>query len=428
MSITSIIYFGMAYLRYVIVPALGAISNYYRIDNILISKESLNIAILLMIFEFITATLVLIILEHSNMGCFKVNKQKLQLQGSKKGYVLFTLFTLVIYLIFGRNLDLKINFLFLKSSVQRTTDNVDTIVSFMNLLISASLFFLILLILYKLRKKYDVLKENGKSASKYLKYSLLISLFPIFTIFGERRVSILNVAIGYMVLLIAMYPEYKSRIIKNISIAAGIVILAMTLYKSLSVFLYDSYLEALGLNKFNLMEFSCMLDSYFFGIKTVARNSTFAKSGTVGFLNLFFDIFRNIFGLSFLFKGSGYTTSELFNLYKTGGRELTGTLFSSCGYAYCFLGIMGSALDMCIKIVVLFKIEKYMKKTSYMEWKYIWGYLYSTIAYFMFGSIVMQINSFTRFLFTYAIIIFCSSLLKGKSIYRYSNNNYRMKG
>ena len=186
----------------------------------------------------------------------------------------------------------------LSADVDRTSDSVETLVSFVNLLISAALFFVTVVIINRFKNKYDISKSQS-SRSWYVLCSLLFVLIPICTIFGERRVSVLNVAIGYMVLLIAMYPEYSGKIIKRLSLGAGSVIVLMSLYKTLAVFLYSSYEEAVNSSNLGLTDFVCQLDSYFFGMKTVARNVTFSSVNSVGLSNALYDIFRNIFGLSF---------------------------------------------------------------------------------------------------------------------------------
>ena len=417
-SFTSFIFFVMAFLRYVIVPTLGCFTDYYDVDKKFITDESLDIALILMIVELICAGLFLTVLECSKKRHRQEEKFRLTLYGSKLGYIVFVAVAFLVYITIGRDLDLKINFFMLSADVDRTSDSVETLVSFVNLLISAALFFVTVVIINRFKNKYDISKSQS-SRSWYVLCSLLFVLIPICTIFGERRVSVLNVAIGYMVLLIAMYPEYSGKIIKRLSLGAGSVIVLMSLYKTLAVFLYSSYEEAVNSSNLGLTDFVCQLDSYFLGMKTVARNVTFSSVNSVGLSNALYDIFRNIFGLSFFLKGD-LTTSEIFNLNMTNGRALTGTLFSGCGYAYCYTGFILCFADICIKLGILMKIEQKIRTARYYEWKYVWGYIYSILAYFMFGSIVLQINSVTRFLFCYAIFIYCSS------IFRRLGNNRKM--
>lgn len=412
-SFASLCFFSFAFLRYTIIPVIGCFTNYYEVDTILITEKSLNTALILMLIELVCASLFLTVLECSQRRQRQVEGSQLALYGSKLGYVIFIALALVVYMTIGRSMNLKISFFMLSAGVERTSDSVGTLVSLVNLLISAALFFVTVIAIYSFKKQYNI-SNSQRTRRWYVLCSILFVLIPICTIFGERRVSVLNVAVGYIVLLISVYPEHKGKIIKRLSLGAGCIILLMTLYKTLTVFLYESYEEAMNANSMDLIDLACQLDSYFYGIKTVARNVTFASTNSVKISNAIYDIFRNIFGFSFFLKG-GLTTSELFNLYKSGGRELTGTLFSSCGYAYCYLGFIGPFIDICVKLGIMIKIEKIIRSTRYYEWKYIWGYVYSILAYSMFGSIVMQINSVTRFLFCHAIFIFCASFFKRKS-------------
>ena len=84
------------------------------------------------------------------------------------------------------------------------------------------------------------------------------------------------------------------KIIKRLSLGAGSVIVLMSLYKTLAVFLYSSYEEAVNSSNLGLTDFVFQLDSYFLGMKTVARNVTFSSVNSVGLSNALYDIFRNI--------------------------------------------------------------------------------------------------------------------------------------
>ena len=410
-SVTATIFFAMGLLRYVVIPVLGSFTDYYAVDTKLLSEESLDTALILMLFELICAGLLLTFWECRKNRKNVKNLGEMSLYGTKTGYVLFILLAIGVYLAIGRNMDLRISFLLLSAGKGREYDTVNVMVSLVNLIISAALLFATVLMANNFKKKYDLLSACNDKNGKYVMYSILTALIPICIIFGERRVSVLNVAVAYIVLLVALYPKNKGAIIKGISLTASCVILLMTLYKTFEVFLHGSYEAAMSINKIDLSTISCQLDSYFYGIKTVARNVTFAEADKVNIFNAVYDVLRNTFGISFFMKGS-LTTSEIFNMYKAGGAALTGTLFSSCGYAYCYLGYLGSFVDMFVKLLVMLGIENLIRKTEFYEWKYVWGYLYSVFAYFMFGSIVLQINSVTRFLFCYAVFIFFSSLFR----------------
>ena len=160
-SFTSFIFFVMAFLRYVIVPTLGCFTDYYDVDKKFITDESLDTALILMIVELICAGLFLTVLECSKKRYRQEEKFRLTLYGSKLGYIVFVAVAFLVYITIGRDLDLKINFFMLSADVDRTSDSVGNLVSFVNLLISAALFFVTVVIINRFKNKYDISKSQS---------------------------------------------------------------------------------------------------------------------------------------------------------------------------------------------------------------------------------------------------------------------------
>src|SRR5690606_23785563 len=95
----------------------------------------------------------------------------------------------------------------------------------------------------------------------------------------------------------------------------------------------------------------------------------------VPFTTLLYDLGRNIFGLSFLFKGQGILTATIYNSYIYGSYTEAGHVIPSVGYGFLYMGAILSPFIACLNIWLGTKFETLLYRTKSYEAMYLWGYI-----------------------------------------------------
>lgn len=363
----------LSWIRCVAIPVTSALSGVYNgVSYIQVSKQSTELAIVLVAFELIVTSIILYILviTNKNSKMIRNNDFKLELKGNKKIYILFIILAILIYLTIGRKLNI-VNFIFISSAQgDRQGDILDTgIVLIRQIIICASI-FLFVYIVDIFKNKYDISRNV-----KYVYYSILTGIFNICIIVGERRSVQIYTCLAVLFILLNTFKGHRKKIILSIVSSAGIVILLMSIYKHFQAFIYGSYIEAIKSNDFSISEISKMLQSYFFGTQNVATAIEFKKQYDLNIINMLYDFGRSTFGLSFFLKDDMYVTSQYFNMYIYSGKQITGHLISGVAYGYIYFGTILSSLIVSLNIYLSIKLEVWLYKINSYELMYIIGYI-----------------------------------------------------
>lgn len=364
----------LSWLRCVAIPVTSALSGVYNgVSYIYVSKESIEFAILLVAFELIVTSIVLYILVNTNKDYKKIKNSKdfvLELKGSKKVYILYILFAIVIYILIGRNLNI-VNFLVISPTEgERQGDILNTNLVLIRQIIICATVFLFAYMVDILKHKYDKSRNI-----KYVYYSILFGIFNICIIVGERRSVQIYTCLVVLSILLSAFKNHKRKIIFFIVSSAGVVLLLMSIYKHFSAFIYGSYIDAIKSNPLDIGEIATMLQSYFFGTQNVATAIEFKKVCNLNILNMLYDFGRSTFGLSFLLKGDMSVTSQYFNMYIYSGTQNTGHIISGVSYGYIYLGTILSPFIVSMNMYVCIKLESWLSKINSYELIYIIGYV-----------------------------------------------------
>ncbi|MCK1215803.1 hypothetical protein MXZ89_00245 [Streptococcus uberis] len=372
--VTTFMYLIIQAVRFVIMPvALAFSGDSGQIAYIHVSEESLKLASLLMIIEFIICTFLLAFVSSK-----KINKKRFGkpvLTGNILIYLPFLLGAGIIYFIFGREQQL-LSFLVIRTNtVDRLGDITDTSTVFIRQVLIVALTTIFLLVLVRNAKRYDLSKKE-----RYLNYSLLAAVMMVSIIVGERRTTQIYTAFCCIYSLSQMFPERRKKVVQIIGGAGAIVLIFMSIYKFAYAFMYSSYFEALNNAKFSIGGTTKMLQSYFSGPQNVAVAIEFARHGNFGIFNFIYDMLRSTVPFNFFVKNNGILTSNSFNTYIYSGQVMTGHLLSSVGYGYiCFKYLF--FLMMVFNLSLSLYCERKMKQSYSIEQIYLWGYLLMRFAY-----------------------------------------------
>lgn len=407
LSVATIILFS--WLRCAIMPAVGSISRYYMFLTSYSTVSSTRKAIILMAIEQIVVAVFLLFITQGKRRDTKPFEPDLKMHGSLPAYLIFIAFAFALFIAIGDTGQVEF---FIKSveGSGRSGDSVDTAARLATSIFKGGLLYLFIIITEKMRQAYE-----RKDRNLYVNIALLGAVLLVGVIVGERRTAQVFTGFCTIWLLVRVFPARKKRVVLTVAAAAGFVLAMMSVYKFFNAFLYDSYFEAFSGARIDLYWLSSTLDSYFHGVRVVARNIGFADIANLGIKNFFFDIGRSTFGLSFLLKGVGMlTTSELFNSSIYGGSQSTGYLFSSVAYGYTYFGFLFAPLITCVNVWIIVKLEGLLRRCRSIEMNYILSYVFVRFAFGVFANPAPLLSTASTF-FVIQGLVFLASLPFGTS-------------
>lgn len=406
-TITLYIVWITQWIRCVFMPVAGYFSGVY-------AGTDLTESVLLLAYEQVIVWLVCLLLTYKESGRVlhkPLNREPtsdfpntLTFSGTYLLYGVFIAFAAVLYWFFGRNQDL-FSFIFLDTE-ERVGDITDSGSVMIREIILMGLNVLTLCVIHFCYTRYASTEER-----RYVTAAIMVAVLMLCIIVGERRTSQVYKLFAYSWILIALFPRHRKSILKWLIITAVFVLAMMSIYKFFYAFLYDSYLEAIQHSSMDLAETVRMFDSYFYGINTLDRNFVFINAQSVPFTQLFKDVLVNIFGVHYL-MGSTATTTELYNLYLYGGEQATGYLFSAVGYGCLFFGKLLAPLLTALNVAVAAFLEKTLRRVTSLEFSYAFALVYMRYAFGIFCSFPSLLNSASRTLVLYAVVVGLSGILR----------------
>lgn len=333
-----------------------------------------------------------------------------ELMGAKKIYLVYILFALIVFLLIGRHLHLY-DFVFKSIGNEiRKDETTDSMTLLIRQIISGGILFAFFYLTSELNNKHRI-----GTTSKYLNINILLALLMVCLIVGERRTSQVYIAFASCWLLGNVYVVERKKIYTYIGLCAIVVLVLMTIYKHFYAFLYDSYYEAIIHSQNSNVISVTAIDSYFYGIATIAKNINYASFSNLGVDGFAYDIMRNTFGLNFITPRSMLTTSEAYNSFLYNGIQTHGYLLSSVGYSYIYFGFILSPILTIVNLCVATFLERKMRFSKSMEMTYIWAYLYMRVCFGILGSFPPLLNLCSRYLILNGSIYFIAKYFNRKA-------------
>lgn len=404
--LTVAIYLAIQWLRNVLMPATASLSGYLSSASGVADADSANLATYLCLFELVvTSVLCCFLLKYSKKKK-EIEVEEYTLSGNPMVYTVYVLFAGVLYILFGRTL---FTFFSLSLTGSRAAGVDRNMV--LHALIGYGLTFLVILLIYYCYRGYKNTGEN-----KYFWFALAIAIIRIGIISSEseNRISILYSMGAFALLLPRLFPKKKKTILRSTIAMAGAMILVMTVYKSFHAFLYDSYLEALSRQsgRFGLFDISSTVNTYFYGVQTVARNLFVSKSVGLSFKTYVADFINNTFGLNRLIKLDTPLTIAQYNEYIYNGRSSSGYLYSAIAYGYEYYSVVLAPLATIINILIVAFIENRLNRIKSIDVFQIICIVFIRFAYTMFACFPMSWNYVSRSLVLGFLIIGGASVFR----------------
>lgn len=252
---------------------------------------------------------------------------------------------------------------------------------------------------------------------------MLCAALRLCLISSESRLAQVYILGAFLLILPQLFPQHKTQIVRSVGTVAVLVLGFMTLYKVFYAFNYDSYMEALRTSSFGVSDMAAQLDVYFYGVKTVARNTTYCMQADLGASQPVMDILRNTFGIHYLLPDVTTTVND-YNFYIYYGQQASGYLFSSLAYGYLYLGAILAPLCTCFNLAVSFWLEKLLDRIQYTDVYYIACLIYMRCAVMIFANFPQTFNYITRTVVLGFLVIGCSSIFVKRLGNRNGTKNY----
>lgn len=359
----------ISWVRFVLTPFIIVYSkNYEGFIYLQTSPNSINLAIALMCYELFITNIFLYMF-------IKIQKEKINtllpvIRGSKKVYFLFLVLTTLVLIFVGIPNNILQFFIIEVDGTERVGDIKDTSMVLIQQILISGLILAFAWSVEILRNKYNLNKKV-----LYVNIAILLATFNVSVIIGERRSYLIYSAIASIILLIRAFPFYKRKILFTVSTVSIVVIGLMSVYKFFYAFHYDSYIEAFANSELDIGNWAATLQAYFLGPENVALAIEMSENESLSILNVFYDIGRSVFGLSFIFKSFGATTVEIFNTYNYGYSRTNGQILSTIGYGYSYVGFLLAPMFVIFNVWISIKLEYLLKNTNSLIMIYLWSYL-----------------------------------------------------
>lgn len=398
----------MLWIRMVMLPFYGTISGAYSSHTAALELQQFLLSSVFLCIYDIFAIFLLLLVVSTKIKNSSRSLVTRGLYGQKDVYIVFCLIALFVFITVGRHMHLY-DFAIkpIGEDLEREGDIVDSRTLLIRSIVGTGITFLFLLLLNRFHKKYYKTLSN-----KYFVLSIICALLLISIISGERRTSQLYKGFASAYLLLSLYPRKSKTTLTTIGIFAFLIIALMTVYKQFNAFLYDTYSEAMQNASLDKGFSYKVIDSYFYGISTIATNLYYGQQMKLGWSQLFYDFFRNVFGINFFIHGDRLLTTQMYNMVIYPGEQLTGLLLTSVGYGYLFGGYLLAPFATVFNILMMLFFERCLRNSKTIEWQYVFAFVFIRFAFGVLSATPPLINLISRLLFMNGSIIIIAKMIK----------------
>ena len=375
--------------------------SYMGIRQVAMTSADIQSATLMTVYELVVVTLFLKIYQsyclRKKEYAQRNDHVELFLKGSKPVYVIYLLLAVLVYIVFGRSLNV-VQFLVMSIAQEEGLIEVepsiyDTLVKY---IVSIGIAILTLLCFDSNKRTYV---QSGRKKKRYIYYSILTAMFFTACIIGESRGT--QMALGFVMCLILIndYPSKVKSIVGGIGAVLVVVVMSITFVRTSGegLFADDSYAAKAG--KYQV---------YYGGPESVAQNINVFEPKQLGIEQVVFDFVRSTFPFNLFTKSLGNTTSQIYNLEIYSGNTTHGHIVFSASYGYIFLGFLGIPLTMILNVFLILLFSKYFYYAKSYEAKYLFGYCLMRLQAACLVNTPTILGSVTQYIFTFGLLYFVS--------------------
>lgn len=385
--------------RYVLYPlAVSFAGNDYRgIEYASLTSTEIQNAIIMAVFELVIVGVFLFFYERGKKNKNEVYKGDLKLSGSPVVYAVFVAIAAAAYIFVGRQNNVIRFFANADSAEEAQTGAFITLVKY---IVSLGLLILSLLLIYVLKKHYNI---NRSRIYAYL--AILVAMLHTSFLVGTSRSTQVAVGVLMIIILIRCFPSMKVEIVVSITVVTVLAVSAITFIRTGRTSPFKTG---------DITEITSKLQIYFGGPQSLAQSvNAIQGAGKDGIGQMLFDFVRSCFPFNLVFKNMGYTTNQWYNLTIYDGRYPNGQLLFSSSFGYIFMGVFGIGLDTVLNVFLLLKSSEFFGRARSFEGKYLAGYCLIRFTFTIMENTPSVLGSVTQYIGTLGLLIVVSKWLTG---------------
>jgi len=327
--------------------------DYVSIDKLILSTRISAYSII------ISSVFVALVNRRSYISRSSMPSIALKLRGNKYVYYVYIMFAVVVLIVFGRD---TIS-IFGQNELVQNGQSLTGAKVLSRQVIWVAIVLLFLIVTDYCKNRYY---QNNNRAYFYL--ALLLGVLLISTVVGGRRSVQIFTGLVTGWILLKYFPREKRKIIYVLISAVLITFSILTIARfSSNTYYADNAI-------FTLDTIARYFQVYFGGVDSIASPFNLANIKDLTFLNLLFDIFRSVFGPSFILRNYGVLTSEIYNHYLYFGQQKSGQLIFGASYGYLYFGVIGSPIPIIANLCLAFYFEKLLYNTRSIEAAFLFAY------------------------------------------------------
>ena len=418
-SFVIIIFFAINFIRLIITPGIYVLSGY--VSNIETSAgiDNLNLAVLLILFEFISVTLMIMISKKiKKIRNLDRKKELINNLPIRKMVVLLILFLIIIALlcvyldnsvlstittIFDRFIGSDESALARRILFLKTREESSIIFN----IFFQDIFYLQILIPTCLIS-YGVSKRKKISENKGFILGLLISIISVIFV-TDNNIDSVCILLACLTVMYSLYQKRMSKILPILFIIVGGFIILLLFAK----------VGLLSGAKIELSELSIILNAYFASLPNISCSFDMEYVSKIS--TIFGDIVSGVPYLTIIFNG--YPTSlTLFNLVAHGYSGLNNQIMPLISYGYQYLGVLAPTFTIIVYNIALHFELKY-KETNLVFNKILYALMFINLS--VGPSIFGFPNTIKRLCLYIPLLILIK--INNKRFYKFNKNNY-LKG
>ena len=399
---------AVQWVRAVVMPFAGAFSSYF--SNMSIPSQTLKEAAALFLYENVAIYLLLFILNsrdqrRSDTYAIEQRTQSVKnlLSGNKWVYFAFFALAAVIYLVLLRGSDI---FTFIVLDAQQEEEIIEEAEGGGNGITYIFLTAIIIFIIYISYWCAEKFEKNGRKIWVIL--AVAICLLRISLLTGSGRMGQIYICCGLGAVLLTLFPKQRKGILFAIVLGSLVVVISVSIYKTFFVSAYGDYRTAMERQGMDFELVASQINAYLAGPSMIASNLDFINTNEVSYTTLFYDIFRNIFGVHYLFKDGQVGTTGYYNLWIYGGRKSGGCLFSGTAYSALYFTPLLAPLSVIVCLSFAYYFERKAREARFVEWKYLHTLAFSRLLLCSYISFTGSLNIISRNYVLFGIVILLS--------------------
>lgn len=394
----NIVYSGINFVRFVLLPILivitgryGGRSPQYPLDS------SFNLAFLLMIIELFSCSLFIFIL--SKLKKFHFQNLDNKTVTTPKTKLIYIIFIAIVFmgLLIKPNLLKAFSFI-IPNSNMLTYDNFEIFDQILLLSMIAGKQLIFLLICSKYYNRF--IKTNKKIYMYLAGFAMLINCFIYF---GYNRSDFLMNLIASFIILIYMFGKNSKKFIKIFVIVGLVCLTLITQVRNH---------RSISQGNDPLYDLTDNIQIYLAGPYDIAIAVETAKEfpEARNFKHLIFDFGRSTLGLNVIFKNFNLVNSNKYYNVRLFRTEQSTQIMPIIGEGYFFFGFMFSPLIEMLFIWIAYLLRKYMDKAMRIELIFFFTITIIRIGFISGQNASIQMNDLSFNLILPMLLFFLNNL------------------